>query len=1431
MTDKKRFGDESPDSNLELLKVLQADDDQTQTLDLASIFTQDLSSSGSFLIKQDIWATTFGKLLQALPIPVFLIDESKAIVAVNQACARISPTYERALGSQFPQLVPQPVQAKACLSVLEEVFTSRKPKMLEVTLRIDEGTIWGRISFRSVRVFDSRFVLALAEDLTAEKRRLVLERESRTAILKVNEELKVALEEKERLLKSREALLGLLNTEKTRAEDLYRALKEQMERRERADRAIRESESRYRQIVEGAHDIIFRTDAAGFFSYVNAVAVRVSGYSEKELIGKRFAELVEPAHKAGTERFYGIQFVKRTPNTYHEYPFVSKSGEVIWLGQQVQLLFDGEQVSGFQAIARDITDRKRAEEALRKSEERLDLALRGADLGLWDFNIQTGEAFYSARQVEMIGYTPEEPEPQYTWMGKLIHPDDLNRVRKAFNDHAKGRTPIYECELRLRHKSGEYRWVLSRGKVLEWDTQGNPSRVVGTSLDITDRKRVEEALRVSERRLDLALKGADLGMWDYNFQTGEAFVSARRAEMVGYTLEEVEPHFTWWGKQVHPEDLDRVRQAMSDHARGRTPMYECEHRVRHKSGEYTWVLSRGKLVEWDDKGNPARAVGTTMDITDRKRIEEALKESEARFREFAEAVPQLVYEVDARGNIVFVNRAGLALGGYKPEDARSGLSMTRFLPQEDLPKLVENMRQVLSGESTSGTEYTLLAKDGTRIPIAAYSTPVIKRGKVAGVRGVCVDITKHKEAEAILRRSRDEMEKLVAERTSELQVVNDELAALNGLGGEIAVTLSLEEMVHRALSAVVSVANSDCAKLMLFKDNVLALKGYVFEGHAVAGAAFPVHQIGECLCGLAVQERKPVFSTNIHDDPRCTWDECKQAGLRAVAAIPLLDGDATVGCLALASFQSRDFSSRAAFLESLGQTVAMGLKNALLFEEVEKHVMELADRLAELNRSNEEREALQKQLWQAQKMEAIGRLAGGVAHDFNNLLTVIGGYADNLIRQSFPGSPQQEKLLEMRRASDRAASLTRQLLAFGRKQVLEVRVLDLNDVIKNLGSMVSRLMPENVNVSTVLTASPASVKAADNQIGQVLINLIVNARDAMPQGGKLTIETSNAFLDKTYSLTHPEVEPGCYILLAVSDNGTGMDAETQARAFDPFFTTKEKGVGTGLGLSTVFGIAKQHGGHVSVYSEPGLGSTFKVYFPQAQEPEHETLQESIPAVVYRGGETVLVVEDDESVRNFTCSALEELGYSVLKASDPVEATAICEQYQDEIDLMLTDVVLPQMDGRSLYERLVLQRPRMNVLYMSGYTDDAIVNHGVLEEGVHFLQKPFSTNALATKIGAVFGGLGPQPANGTPLEATTDAEMGEEAMRERLSALPQELTAGLRRAAEEASRSKTSHILERIRERDAGLAAALTGLVRRFRFDRIIELTRQSEGAT
>jgi two-component system, cell cycle sensor histidine kinase and response regulator CckA len=379
---------------------------------------------------------------------------------------------------------------------------------------------------------------------------------------------------------------------------------------------------------------------------------------------------------------------------------------------------------------------------------------------------------------------------------------------------------------------------------------------------------------------------------------------------------------------------------------------------------------------------------------------------------------------------------------------------------------------------------------------------------------------------------------------------------------------------------------------------------------------------------------------------------------------------------------------------------------------------------------------LGEQLRQAQKMEAIGQLAGGIAHDFNNLLTAIGGYSEMSIRQLQAEDPLRHNLEEIKKAGDRAAALTRQLLAFSRKQVLQPKVLDLNSIVSEMEKMLRRLIGEDLELGTALDPELGSIKADPGQIEQVIMNLAVNARDAMPAGGKLTIETENVTLNEGYAEQHLAVAPGAYVMLAVTDTGTGMDEKTKTRIFEPFFTTKEVGKGTGLGLSTVYGIVKQSGGNISLHSEVGRGTTFKIYLPLIDEGAPEYKRSPEPEESLKGSETILLAEDEEIVRNLLRDVLKRYGYQVLEATNGGAAFLICERYEGAIHLLLTDVIMPEMSGRDLENRLRQLRPEMKVLYMSGYMDDSIVQHGIIDSAIPFLQKPFTTEALARKVRAV-----------------------------------------------------------------------------------------------
>jgi len=396
--------------------------------------------------------------------------------------------------------------------------------------------------------------------------------------------------------------------------------------------------------------------------------------------------------------------------------------------------------------------------------------------------------------------------------------------------------------------------------------------------------------------------------------------------------------------------------------------------------------------------------------------------------------------------------------------------------------------------------------------------------------------------------------------------------------------------------------------------------------------------------------------------------------------------------------------------------------------------------ITERRQAEEERLSLQEQLRQSQKMEAIGQLAGGVAHDFNNLLTVIKGYSQLSRIDLKENDPLRGNIQEIEKATQRATDLTRQLLAFSRRQILDLKVLDLNVLLKDLDKMLRRIIGEDIELVTLLSGDLGKVKIDPSQIEHVIFNLAVNARDAMPSGGKLIIETANVELDEKYAHAHASVIPGRYVRLSVSDTGVGMTQEVKEKVFEPFFTTKEKGKGTGLGLSMVYGIVRQSSGDIWVYSEPGQGTTFKIYLPRTEEeadrPQKREDTDSFPG----GSETVLLVEDDELVRNLANRLLKQLGYRVLEATNGEEALTVAKEHDGEtIHLLLADIVMPQMGGKALADRLKIPRPNVKVLYTSGYADNAIVHHGVLDPGTHFLQKPFSLKMLSHKVREVLDG--------------------------------------------------------------------------------------------
>jgi signal transduction histidine kinase/ActR/RegA family two-component response regulator len=485
----------------------------------------------------------------------------------------------------------------------------------------------------------------------------------------------------------------------------------------------------------------------------------------------------------------------------------------------------------------------------------------------------------------------------------------------------------------------------------------------------------------------------------------------------------------------------------------------------------------------------------------------------------------------------------------------------------------------------------------------------------------------------------------------------------------------------------------------------------------------PRLKIGESLAGQVAETGRPLLLRDPASHPSILPDHAaamRRLGYRGLLTVPARIGDRVVGVLSFLTRREEGFSTEdMAIAIAFASHAAIALENSRLLHESRRAYDELAQ--------------AQGQLEQAQKMDAIGRLAGGVAHDFNNLLTVILGRTDIILRQLKTEDPIRRGIELIQRTAGRAAELTKQLLAFSRKQVLEAVVLDLGAVTTDMREMLARLIGEDITLVTNGAPGLGHVKADRGQIEQVVMNLAINARDAMPKGGHLIVETENAELDAEYVRRHMGARPGPHVMLAVSDSGVGIPREHQRHIFEPFFTTKDQGKGTGLGLATVYGIVKQSGGYIEVDSEPGRGTTFRIYLPRVDAAAPAADRAGRPAAPAGGTETILLVEDEEGVRELARDILRASGYTVIEARNGPEALLLGEHHQGQIDLLLTDVVMPRMSGRELAERMGPLRADLSVLYMSGYTDDAVIRHGVLGADTAFLQKPFTPAALVQRV--------------------------------------------------------------------------------------------------
>jgi two-component system cell cycle sensor histidine kinase/response regulator CckA len=767
------------------------------------------------------------------------------------------------------------------------------------------------------------------------------------------------------------------------------------------------------------------------------------------------------------------------------------------------------------------------------------------------------------------------------------------------------------------------------------------------------------------------------------------------------------------------------------------------------------------------------AVGRVMRekdlVEEQQRANVALRESEERFRLIAENVADLIAVLDLEGNRLYNSPSYTEVLG--DPDKLLGTPSFDDIHPDDRERIKSVFRETVRTGQVQRTEYRFLLKDGSIRYIESQGSLIRDaQGNPSKVLVVSRDVTARKRAEETLRGSEVRFRRL-------FEAARDGILILDYATGNIAdVNPFLEELLGYPKREMLG---QKLWEMGPFRDMVasklsfeeLRDKGYVrCEDLPLQTRGGRLAEV-EFVSNVYEVNGQKVIQCNIRDITARKKAERSLVQLRAAVdasgeVIFMTDPEGVI------TFVNPEFTRLYGYTEDevVGKVTprilksggtppeqyanlweAILAKNAVKYEIVNKTkegkrviVESSANPILDerenitgflaIQRDVTARKALEDQLRQAQKMEAIGQLAGGVAHDFNNLLTIINGYAQLVLEKLEPDNPLRPKLEEISKAGDRAEALTRQLLAFARRQVLSPQLLNLNDVLAGMERMLPRLIGEAIELVYEPGKELGIVKADQGQIEQVIMNLAVNARDAMPHGGKLTFGTANVELDEGYAQGHAEVVPGRYVLMSVSDNGVGMDAGTLSHIFEPFFTTKERGKGTGLGLSTVFGIVKQSGGHVSAYSEVGLGTTVKIYLPRVEAAaQRAQAQEARSPATMGGKETILLVEDEEALGNLAAKVLEDYGYKVLKSNGGEDALRIEQQYKEPIALLLTDVVMPKMSGRDVAKHLNLLRPKMKVLYMSGYTDDAIVRHGILEDGVYFLQKPFTPGSLARKV--------------------------------------------------------------------------------------------------
>jgi PAS domain S-box-containing protein len=1111
----------------------------------------------------------------------------------------------------------------------------------------------------------------------------------------------------------------------------------------RLQHALWESEEHYRQLAELSSDAIL-VHREGQIVFVNTAAAKMLGAAEPAgLVGRPISDFVHSGDRSVVEgRLWRVLQAGR-PIGFVQQKITGLDGKIIDAEvASTPLVYDAR--PAVQMVARHITSRGRIEHALRESEERLSQIIQQMP-----YPVQICDLDGTATMVNQAYLDTFRVPSADLIVGKYnILNDPLlikhRRLKQAIRSAYRGEVVfVPEMVLPLGQLNQDYSAVGEEtGTMVHEITMfpvflqsGEIWRVVTIWHDITERKEASETLR--RRNLELEL---------FN-RASETFISTLDLDQVLYSiLDEVRRLLGVVACSIWLVDPE-TGELVCHHATGPKRELVKGWRLPPGQGVAGWVAGSGESLIISDvlsderhfegvdqrTGLDIRSMLTVplqiksrvfgvIQVLDKEvgrftasdlRLMEPLAVSAAtavenarlyleadKLRAFNENIVQSMEEgiliQDEEGRITFANRSAAELLGYLPVDL-TGHTWKDLVVPGQMARRGDCITQRQAGANQYET--VLLTKGGQQVPVIISDSPLFENDRFTGVLSVFTDITERVQAEDALYR-----------RNRELSMLNQIMAAsASGLKPE-----AILETACRELALTFDVPRAFVALLNDGKSQATIVAEYRAEGRKSAlKFKIPVHK--EESFRYLLSNKAPLLVVEAQEDLRLMplHSLLDEQATDSVLWLPLTIEAEVVGGLAMDLVEPGKFSAEDI---SLAWSVA-GQLGAVLGQA----------------RFNEQRQQLEEQYHQAQKMEAVGRLTAGIAHDFNNLLTAINGFTQ-LMRLDLPSDdPRQEMLNKIWDSGRRAADLIRQLLVFSRKQVIELQVVDLNEIVSEMDKMLRRIIGEDIELRVALTPGLWSIKMDPAQIEQVIVNLAVNARDAMPGGGLLTIETANVILDKEFTAGHLGAQPGEHVMLTVSDTGAGMSEEVKERIFEPFFTTKEPGKGTGLGLATAFSIVKQGGGTIWVYSEQGAGSTFKIYLPRALEDAEFLIPQRPTTDMPPGDETILLVEDDEGVRDLAQRVLEGQGYIVLDAQNGQEALLVSTHHPGSIQLLLTDVVMPGISGKALADQLARSRPDLKVLFMSGYSDEAIVHHGVLDAGVAFLQKPFSPQALTQKV--------------------------------------------------------------------------------------------------